>query len=86
MYYKPSYNPYTPYICRYTNSLQPNISIDIMKEAAANILKQLADNRPDWSWEKKELYKSYIDAMKRTNREDEKVILLFIISTMWCLT
>lgn len=86
MNYTPFINAYTPYICGYNMGFQSNNGTDIMKEAAANILKQLADNRPDWSWEKKELYKSYIDAMKRTNREDEKEILLFIISTMWCLT
>lgn len=85
MYYTPFPNTYTTQVCGYNPGSQSYNSIDIMKEAAANILKQRADNRTDWSRAKKEQYKAYIDIAKRTNREDEKIIMLYTIYTMWRL-
>ena len=83
MYYTPFPNTYTPHICGYNTGFQSYNSIDIMKEAVANILKQRADNRTDWSRAKKEQYKAYIDLAKRTDREGEKMIMLYTIYIIW---
>ena len=85
MYYTPFNNTHNPYACRYNTGFPSNNSMDILKETTANILKQLADNRKDWSLAKKELYKAYIDRAKRTDNEVEIVRLIIVIYTLWQL-